>query len=161
MRNGIYLLLGGNLGDVSNTFKTAKHLLISNNVNVVKNSSLYKTAAWGNTAQPDFLNQVLQVETSLHPDALLKLILEIEHQIGRKRKEKWGPRVIDIDILYYNQEIIRQANLQIPHPEIENRKFALLPLSEIAGDFIHPENKKSQQWLLAHSKDNLPVIKLD
>jgi 2-amino-4-hydroxy-6-hydroxymethyldihydropteridine diphosphokinase len=160
MINGIFLLLGGNLGDIANTFEEVKRALISSNVGIVKSSSLYKTAAWGKTDQPDFLNQVLEIKTSLEPDALLTLILNIEQQAGRTRKEKWAPRIIDIDILYYHQNIIRQPYLQIPHPEIENRRFVLLPLCEIAGNFIHPENKKSQQWLLAHCKDNLPVIKL-
>lgn len=160
MINGIFLLLGGNLGDTLKIFEEVEQALISNDVEIVKKSSLYKTAAWGKTDQPDFFNQVLEVKTFLQADALLKIILKIEQQIGRTRVEKWGPRIIDIDILYYHQNIIDNKDLQVPHPEIANRKFSLLPLCEIAGDFIHPGYKKSQQWLLAHCKDNLPVLKI-
>ena len=160
MINGIFLLLGGNLGDTADIFRKAIKIL-SADVDIVRSSSLYRTSAWGNTDQPDFLNQVLEVKSSLNASDLLKLVLKTEEQLGRSRKEKWGPRLIDIDILYYGQQVIQQTNLQVPHPQIENRRFTLLPLCEIAAEFIHPVHKKSQQWLLAHCKDTLPVLKLD
>ncbi|MGK7389721.1 MAG: 2-amino-4-hydroxy-6-hydroxymethyldihydropteridine diphosphokinase [Candidatus Cyclobacteriaceae bacterium M2_1C_046] len=161
MVNGKFLLLGGNVDNPEITFKKALELFREKGITVIKLSSCYRTAAWGIKDQPDFLNQVVQIETDLTPEQLLQVILSIEQQLGRKRQEKWGPRLIDIDILYYDQIVMNNEDLSIPHPEIENRRFTLAPLAEIAPDFIHPVNKKSQQQLLALCKDPLPVNKIN
>lgn len=160
MTNGIFLLLGGNLGDPKKIFSNALKLLHEREIFCKKTSSYYKTAAWGNMDQPDFLNQVIEVLTDLSPDNLLSKILEVEAELGRVREEKWGPRLIDIDILYYHHEIIKENKLIIPHPEIQNRRFTLAPLAEIAPDFIHPIYKKSQLELLALCNDPLYVEKI-
>ncbi|MDZ7608724.1 MAG: 2-amino-4-hydroxy-6-hydroxymethyldihydropteridine diphosphokinase [Cyclobacteriaceae bacterium] len=101
-------------------------------------SSVYKTKAWGIENQPDFLNQVLEVESDLYPLEILDCILGIEESLGRVRDIKWSSRVIDIDILYYGSEIVTEPKLTIPHPQIQNRNFTLVPLCEIAPEFVHP-----------------------
>ena len=126
---------------------------------VLEHSSLYETAAWGLEDQPDFLNQVLLVETHLQARALLAELLEIEQQLGRIRQQKNGPRTIDLDILLYNDEVIHEPGLQIPHPRMASRRFVLAPLAEIAGELIHPVFAKSIRQMLAECPDTLPVNK--
>ena len=155
--SGIYLLLGTNLGDRTANLARVRELLVGNRVPIVKESLIYETAAWGIEDQPAFLNQVLEIETSKTPAKLLELTKAIEEDMGRVRKEKWGERLIDIDILYYGDTVIDKKNLQIPHPEIQNRRFTLKPMVAIAADFIHPVLKKNQQALLHECKDNLEV----
>ena len=116
---------------------------------------IYESAAWGPIQQEPLLNRVLKVETSLPPEELLEILLTIERKLGRERRIKWGPRIIDIDLLYYNQEIIRTDTLSVPHPFIPERRFTLAPLAEIAPDFIHPVLKKDQETLLRECKDDL------
>ena len=128
--------------------------------NISAMSSIYETAAWGKNDQPSFLNQVLEIDTKLQPRPLLTQILKIEKQIGRVREEKYGPRIIDIDILFFNDEIHNYPLLKLPHPEIQNRRFVLVPLSEIAGEFIHPVMKKTIAELLAICPDNLEVSRI-
>ncbi len=123
-------------------------------------SSLYSTAAWGNTNQADFLNQVLIVETSLTATKLLKSVLTIEKKMGRVRTIKNAPRIIDIDILFFNNTIIESKNLTIPHPEIQNRRFVLTPLAELSANFMHPILKKTVHQLLIACKDSLNVQKI-
>ena len=122
-------------------------------------SGLYSTAAWGNTSQPDFLNQVIEVATSLDAAETLQTILAIEKIMGRTRTVKNAPRVIDIDILFFNNEIITQSDLTIPHPEIQNRRFVLTPLYEIAPQMIHPLLNKTIHELLLQCPDQLAVKK--
>lgn len=160
MNVSIYLLLGSNLGDRLENITRARHEISRHIGPIITASSLYKTAAWGKTEQPDFYNQVLELATVLTPEALLITILEIEKQVGRVREERWGPRIIDIDILFYGNLIVSTDNLRIPHPEIQNRKFTLLPLAEIAGNFIHPKIQKTIDEILQESTDALPVEKL-
>ncbi|MEI9946012.1 MAG: 2-amino-4-hydroxy-6-hydroxymethyldihydropteridine diphosphokinase [Chitinophagaceae bacterium] len=124
---------------------------------IIKASSLYETAAWGKEDQPSFLNQALEIETALATQQLLKQLLKIEKKIGRVRKEKNGPRVIDIDILLFNNDIINENDLKVPHPELQNRRFALTPLAEIASNIIHPAFKKSILELLKLCPDTLEV----
>ena len=123
-------------------------------------SSIYETAAWGKTDQPMFLNQALEILTPLGPIQLLQQILNIERQLGRKRNEKYGPRNIDIDILFYNDEIYNDSSLIIPHPALQYRRFALKPMNEIAPDLIHPVLKKTIAELFGECPDDLQVTKL-
>jgi 2-amino-4-hydroxy-6-hydroxymethyldihydropteridine diphosphokinase len=158
--NKAFLLTGGNIGDRKQNLARAKELISEHAGTVAAASSLYETAAWGNTEQPAFLNQALEVHTSLNARQLLRKILKIEKQMGRVRKEKYGPRIIDIDMLLFNAEKTNYPFLKLPHPEMHNRRFALLPLAEIAGDIIHPEFKKSIDELLHDCTDKLPVKKI-
>lgn len=157
MTHKTYLLLGSNLGDRKLMLKNAA-AVISQKIGVIESySSIYETLAWGIEDQPAFLNQVIKVETSLHPQKLLTTINGIEKELGRVRHQKWGERLIDIDILYYNEDIIETENLVIPHPEIINRRFTLIPLAEIAPNYIHPIIKKNQSALLEICPDKLEV----
>ncbi|MBY0436499.1 MAG: 2-amino-4-hydroxy-6-hydroxymethyldihydropteridine diphosphokinase [Cyclobacteriaceae bacterium] len=122
-----------------------------------KASSVYETAAWGNTQQAAFLNQVIELETKLAPTALLRELLTIETHLGRIRKKKWGKRTIDIDILYYGNSIIQEPELIIPHPEIAKRRFTLVPLDELTPDLIDPVSGKSVRQMLSECKDTLEV----
>lgn len=158
---GIYLLLGTNLGDRTVNLARVRELLVGNRVPIVKESQIYETAAWGIEDQPLFLNQVIEIETSKTPVKLLELTQAIEEDMGRVRKEKWGQRLIDIDILYYSDRLVAQEDLIIPHPEIQNRRFTLKPMMEIAAEFVHPVLKKSQQTLLEECKDSLEVLKFE
>jgi 2-amino-4-hydroxy-6-hydroxymethyldihydropteridine diphosphokinase len=157
--NKAYLLTGGNLGDRIMNLKTAEEMVDQQCGQVMKVSSLYETAAWGNTDQPPFLNQALGIETDLNAKQLIRRILKIEKGMGRIRKEKYGPRIIDIDILLFNQEIYDYSFLKVPHPELQNRRFALMPLTEIAAGIIHPVFNKPISQLLIECKDELDVKK--
>ncbi len=152
--NGKYLLLGSNLGNKTENIKLAISILSRNSIKIVKSSSLYITSPWGNKNQPDFLNQVIKIETILTPDELMDTIHKTENQMGRKRGLKWTSRVIDIDILYYEGQITNSKNLTIPHPLIPDRKFTLMPLVEIAPDEIHPVLKISNRTLLDKTSDS-------
>ncbi|WMN07113.1 2-amino-4-hydroxy-6-hydroxymethyldihydropteridine diphosphokinase [Marivirga arenosa] len=154
---GIYLLLGSNLGDRAKILMDAIELLRKNNIKVIQQSSVYETAAWGKTDQQSFLNQVVLVESDKQPKQLLDLLLRIELDLGRVRKEKWGERLIDIDILYYNSEVVKEDDLIIPHPGIPDRKFTLIPLAELSPDGIHPVLKMTQSELLSNCDDDLDV----
>jgi 2-amino-4-hydroxy-6-hydroxymethyldihydropteridine diphosphokinase len=157
--NSAYLLIGGNLGNRENNFTIARGYIEQYCGPVLRSSSLYETAAWGKTDQPSFLNQALEIETELHAEHLMTQVLEIEKFMGRERKEKYGPRVIDIDILLFNNEQYDLPFLKIPHPEMQNRRFALTPLAEIAGGIQHPVFKKSIDQLLKECPDKLEVKK--
>jgi len=157
LNNGIFLLLGTNLNNRQENLAKAKDLLIKKTGEILNQSSIYLTKAWGNTHQPDFLNQVIQIKTSLTPDKLLEAILTIELEIGRVRIEKWGPRIIDIDILFYNDLRIESPALTIPHPALHERRFTLVPLAEIAPAFVHPVFKKNIVELLESCEDEQPV----
>ncbi len=159
MTHKVFLLLGSNLGNRFEVLLKAQKEISSSVGTVVNESSIYETLAWGIENQPDFLNQVLLVETHLSPQELLVAINEIEQDLGRVRHQKWGERLIDIDILYYENQIINTNNLIIPHPEIINRKFTLVPLVEIAPDFVHPGLGNTQEELLKVCSDELEVKK--
>lgn len=124
---------------------------------VTRASAMYETAAWGKTDQPPFVNQALEIHTALAPQQLLAQLLGIEKMIGRVREEKYGPRTIDIDILLFNDCILQEQQLRIPHPQLQNRRFALTPLAEIAPDLVHPVLKKTIGGLLAICPDPLEV----
>ncbi|HEY8402320.1 MAG TPA: 2-amino-4-hydroxy-6-hydroxymethyldihydropteridine diphosphokinase [Cytophagaceae bacterium] len=155
--NKVYLLLGSNLGNRIETLASVRKVLEIRVGKILSKSSCYETEPWGKTDQPEFINQVLLIETPLKPQEVLKTILQIELEHGRIRKEKFGARVIDIDILYYENEIIVTEELKIPHPEIHNRRFVLVPLVEIAAEFKHPVFNLSNNELLTRCKDNLKV----
>jgi len=158
--NTAYLLLGSNLGEREGFLSQAIESIRKSIGKVVAQSSLYETAPWGNKNQSNFLNQVICIETKLPAEELLFKILAIEKELGRKREQKWEARIIDIDILFFNSEIIQTPDLSVPHPYLQERRFALVPLAEIAEEFVHPVFKKSIKQLLADCKDKLPVSPL-
>lgn len=157
--NEVYLLIGGNMGNRLTYFITAKLLIEINIGKLVSESSIYETEAWGMKDQPGFLNQCLKIESNLKPLEILTQILKIEELLGRIRNLKYGPRYIDIDILFYNEEIVKTNQLTIPHPEIQNRKFALIPLNELTQSLIHPVLNKKITELFENCTDNLDVKK--
>ena len=156
-----YLLLGSNLGDRALLLEEATRLISEKVGEVFAKSAVYETAAWGKTDQPSFLNLAVGVKTALTPLQLLKSVLAIEEMLGRKRIEKWGARLIDIDIVLYADEIIAQGDdLTVPHPEMQYRKFVLQPLAEIAPMVKHPVFKKTITEMLENLTDFLPVEKI-
>ncbi|MBL7856911.1 MAG: 2-amino-4-hydroxy-6-hydroxymethyldihydropteridine diphosphokinase [Cyclobacteriaceae bacterium] len=160
MNTGIFLLLGTNLGNKAQNLHAAREKIEMTIGRVLKASSVYKTAAWGKQDQPEFYNQVISVETELSPALLLEQVLAIEHEMKRKREEKWGPRIIDIDILFYHDIVKQQVDLILPHPGISSRRFVLEPLAEIAATLIHPVLHKSIQTLLTECPDTLLVERI-
>jgi 2-amino-4-hydroxy-6-hydroxymethyldihydropteridine diphosphokinase len=156
-----YLLIGGNEADRPAALATARARIQAAAGPIRRCSSLYETAPWGKTDQADFLNQALQLETALDAPSLLTLLLGIEEQMGRIRLEKYGARIIDIDILFFNDAILRQPGLVIPHPEMANRRFVLAPMEEIAPHYIHPVIGLSVRELLSNCPDPSAVKKLD
>lgn len=150
----VYLGLGSNLGEREKNCLEAIRLLKDNGVAVVRQSSLIETEPWGMTDQPHFINMAVRAETDLSPEPLLALLMKIETDMGRIRKVKWGPRIIDLDILFYDDQVIRNSDLTIPHPLMHEREFVLRPLAEIAPDKVHPLLKKTVRKLL----DDLAAI---
>ena len=161
LTNRVFLLLGTNLGDRPRNLLVAKDLLEITAGKIIHRSSIYETAAWGKTDQAGFLNEVIELTTLLTPQALLSTIHEIEGQMGRVREVKWGPRLIDIDILFYSDCIVTSENLVIPNPALHTRRFTLTPLAEIAGDLVHPVFQKTIDELLSHCEDQLAVSKVN
>lgn len=157
----IYLLLGTNLGDKSQNLRTAIEI-IGEKVGVLKQvSSVYETMPWGIEDQPIFYNQVIEIETTLEVNTLLATTQGIEKEMGRQKYRRWGERLIDIDILYYDQLVLESNDLNVPHAQIANRRFTLVPLADIAPDFIHPKLQLSQQQLLEQCPDALEVKKVE
>ncbi|HXI00668.1 MAG TPA: 2-amino-4-hydroxy-6-hydroxymethyldihydropteridine diphosphokinase [Sphingobacteriaceae bacterium] len=156
-----YLLLGSNLGNREYYISEAVELLNQNAGLVKQSSSYYETASWGKTDQPDFINMAVYLHTLLPPEQLLITILDIEKYFGRERTEKWGSRTIDIDILFYADWIIEQPDLVVPHPYLQERAFALIPMAEIAPDYKHPVYKKTILELCESLVDNLSIKKLE
>jgi 2-amino-4-hydroxy-6-hydroxymethyldihydropteridine diphosphokinase len=155
-----YLLIGGNQGERTAQLGLAREKIAAQAGRLLRVSSLYETAAWGKTDQASFLNQALELETRLEATVLIDILLDIEEQMGRQRLEKYGSRIIDIDILFFNDAILRLPNLMIPHPEIQNRRFALAPMAEIAPLLIHPVLGRNIAELLEACPDPLAVQKL-
>lgn len=159
-RHTVFLLLGSNQGNRVELLEQATALLTNTVGAVFSKSSIYQTDAWGREDQPAFLNMVLKINTVLSPLEVLKNALSTEKLMGRVRNEHWGQRTIDIDILLFDGEIIDFGEkLQIPHPQMQFRNFVLVPLSEIAGDLIHPVFKISIDELRKNCKDRLSVSK--
>jgi len=157
--NTAYLLIGGNVGDRAANLQTALKRISETCGTITSTSSLYETAAWGNTNQPSFYNQAVVVTTPLSPVALMDQLLEIELEMGRIRTQKYGPRTIDLDILMIDELVISSEKLTIPHPQMQNRRFALLPLVEVAPTLTHPLLDQSIGVLLQNFPDTLDVQK--
>lgn len=155
----VFLGLGSNLGDRKRNITDALNLLAKlSQTELIRCSSIYETEPWGVREQPSFLNCVCEIETKLKPEELLNFIMDIEKKLGRKRtKERYGPRVIDIDILLYEDIVESRENWEIPHPAMHLRRFVLVPLCEIASNFLHPRIKKTVRQLLDECSDALEV----
>ena len=157
--NKAYLLIGGNIGDRLANIKEAIQLLNEAAGTIVQSSAIYETAPWGNTQQAPFLNQALVLSTSHDAATLLRILLSIETKMGRIRNIPLGPRTMDIDIIYFNNEIIETNQLTIPHPQLHKRNFVLIPLVEIAPNYLHPILNKTNSVLLSECKDESLVHK--
>ncbi len=153
----VLLLLGGNEGNVIENIKQALYLIEKRIGRVCTVSSYYSTKAWGPIAQPDFINVAIVCKTVFSAPQVLHKILDIEMNLGRKRTVKYGPRIMDIDIIFYKNEMINTKDLQVPHPLMHTRNFVLYPCAEITPNWIHPKLKKSVKQLLHQSKDNLDI----
>lgn len=144
----VYIGAGSNLGDRRRNLKEAIRELKKQGIQIIKISPLYETKPWGVEAQPPFLNLVLYCRTGLEPLRLLECLKGIEEKLGRRETFHWGPRVIDLDILFYGTRIINEPSLTVPHPYLRERAFVLKPLSDIAGEFIDPLTGKTVKALL-------------
>lgn len=143
----IYIGIGSNLGDKEGNCKTAIERLSGNGITVKKISSPYRTKPWGVEDQPDFVNMAVKAETSINPSELLTILKAIEKEMGRQDGVHWGPRLIDLDLLFYDDLVISCDKLAIPHPLLHKREFVLLPLAEIAAEFVHPVLKTTIRQL--------------
>ncbi len=157
----IFLGLGTNVAPKEAYLSEVKTAIEEEVGPIVRASSLYETAAWGKTDQSDFMNQVIEIRSQLSPIVLLDTVLAIEKKMGRVRVEKWAERIIDIDLLFYGQEMIQEVRLVVPHPFISVRNFVLAPLVEIAPDFIHPVAQQSIAALYQQCPDQLAVRKIE
>ena len=157
--NNAYLLIGGNLGDRLANLNNAIQKIELHCGKIISSSTIYETAAWGFTEQPPFFNQALQVETALSATELMQQLLSIELSLGRERLLPLGPRSIDLDIIYFNNEIIQNDIVSIPHPRMEQRNFVLIPLNEIAPTYLHPVLNIPTSTLLKQCKDESHVYK--
>ena len=156
--NTVYIQLGSNIGKRRAFIAESIKQIEKNIGEIIAESSVFETTAWGNENQNNFLNSVIEIKTPFDAFTILQKSQEIENNLGRERSDKWGERTIDIDILFYNNEIINTTKLIIPHPLIQQRKFVLVPLSEIAPNYMHPILKKNISTLLSECKDTQKVL---
>lgn len=157
----LYILLGGNLGDKQLIFSETRKQLAGQLGTISRQSAIYETEPWGFESADMFWNQALEIETQLTPEEILVRSHNIEHELGRiRQKNQYGSRVIDIDILFYGGRVINQERLTIPHPRIQDRKFVLVPLGEIAPELVHPVFQKTIEQLIEECTDQLAVKKL-
>jgi 2-amino-4-hydroxy-6-hydroxymethyldihydropteridine diphosphokinase len=156
----VFVLLGSNMGRRNNFLNSAKEIITAEAGAITQSSSVYETEAWGNTNQKAFLNQVIVIRTKLSPDVLMQTLLGIEERLGRIRTQKFGPRTIDLDILFYDGLIIRSKWVTLPHPAIQERRFVLVPLVELSPRKIHPVYRQTVTTLLKNCTDTLAVKKM-
>jgi 2-amino-4-hydroxy-6-hydroxymethyldihydropteridine diphosphokinase len=155
IHKNIFLGLGSNIGNRAGNLRQAIRLLAEiPEVVVVAISPCYETAAWGKTDQPDFLNLVIEIQTACGPEEILNKVLQIEREMGRLRQEHWGPRIIDLDLLLWDQEVVALEQLSIPHPYLHERIFVLKPLADLAGRIKHPVLKKTISELCVACSDS-------
>jgi len=148
----VFIAIGSNLGDrAANCARAIELIGLLQGAELVRKSSLYETEPWGVSDQGRFINAAIEVRTSLEPQELLKALKAIEAGMGRKDGLRWGPRVIDLDIIFYGEMIVEEKGLTIPHPRLSERAFVLAPLNEIAPDFMHPVLKKTVSELLSQT----------
>jgi 2-amino-4-hydroxy-6-hydroxymethyldihydropteridine diphosphokinase len=157
--NKTYLLLGSNMGNSRQQLVKAQKHIEQKIGEIVRYSGVYQTAAWGNTKQPDFINQVIIINTIFTAAQTMQTILSIEKMMGRIRTKKNAPRIIDIDILFFNKEVINTKNLVLPHPQLQNRNFVLIPLNQLSPNLKHPVLNKTIHQLLRICPDELTVNK--
>jgi len=161
MTHTAYIGIGSNLGTPGrNCIEAIEKISTNDDIKIISKSSFYQTAPIGHIEQGWFVNSVIKVNTQLNPKELLAVLLTIESEMGRIRKEKWGPRLIDLDLLLYGNLILNQEGIILPHPEIQKRKFVLVPLNEVAENLIHPIQKKTIKTLLQELSDDAEVEKL-
>lgn len=154
-----YLGLGTNIGDRIRYINEALKILNSNpNINITKKSKLYETKAWGYKEQADFLNMCIEIETSLNPYELLNACQRVEKDLNRERKIRWGPRTIDVDILFFNDIILQEENLEIPHPRIKERAFVLIPLIDL-NDKLKIDNISINEYLKSLTTEEREEVK--
>jgi len=158
---GIYLLLGSNLGDRLSQFQQAVRLLNQEGLKIVDISPIYETEPWGFTDQPTFLNVVIEVQTNADPHHVLAICQSVEKALGRVREMKWGARIIDIDILFFQDLQLNEVELTIPHPGISDRRFALLPLCDLIPDQRHPATGLTLKEMLLQLPDDASCHKTD
>lgn len=160
-----YLLLGSNSGNRRQNLLDAIEHIENYAGKVVMSSSVYETAPWGNPDQPNYFNQAVLIETHMEPSILMHELLSIERLLGRKRIEneasKWGQRLIDIDILFFNNDTLQTEQLTIPHPRLHERNFALKPMMEIAPEYKHPITGENIKHLAENCSDTLAVTKIN
>jgi len=147
VKNTIYIALGTNLGNRLANLRAAIQSMPPE-VKVLAESHVYETPPWGYEDQPAFLNMVVKAKTELLPEALLKYLKQLEVELGREQNFRWGPRLIDLDILFYDDLVLASPPLVIPHPRLHERAFVLVPLADVAPDLIHPVLKQSVRDLL-------------
>jgi 2-amino-4-hydroxy-6-hydroxymethyldihydropteridine diphosphokinase len=151
-----YIGIGSNFGNREKNCAKALALLEREGIKIVKRSSMIETEPWGVREQPKFMNMAVEVTTDMVPDLLLRKLKEVEAELGRVETTRWGPRIIDLDILFYDDMVMSSPELEIPHPHMHEREFVLMPLCEIAPDKIHPVLKKSVRGLLHEIKNKAP-----
>lgn len=159
LTSGIFVGMGSNLGDRPANLQQALQLLQQEGIILSGCSPLYETPSWGKENEPAYLNAVVQLQTSLSPEALLELLLKTENKLGRDRPYRWAPRTLDLDLLYFHQEIRNTDQLTLPHPRIEERKFVLQPLCDLSPGFLHPVSLKNQESLLQECPDTSSITR--
>jgi 2-amino-4-hydroxy-6-hydroxymethyldihydropteridine diphosphokinase len=146
--NKAYISFGSNIGDRKRAIAEAFDMIEKKGIKILNKSNLIETEPYGYTDQPSFMNGALEVETELNCRELLVTLLSIEKELGRVREFKWGPRIIDLDIVFFNDEIYDEEDLKVPHPDMQNREFVLKPLNDICPEYIHPVLKKKVSEML-------------